>query len=83
VTLLNEFEKRKQERERGITNEQFYEDIKDLALNSEQAMLVVVNKDGTVETNYTGGQRTIMIGALEWAKLDALGVYTEDNLIIE
>lgn len=71
---MNEIKNIKHKKERGITNEEWFEKAKEQVERCEQACLVTVNSDGSIENNWTGGQSTLMIGALEWAKYDILTV---------
>ena len=74
---LNEF---RQKNERGITNREFYEKAENEVLESKQAMIITIDKDDLVWVSMTGGPKTIMLGALEWAKHDVLGTIFEDDL---
>jgi len=63
-----EFAEVKRKKERGVSNAEFYEGVKQEVLNSEQTVIVTVDSDGQVGTFLTSDNRESAVGMIEIAK---------------
>lgn len=68
----NNFLELKQRKERGITNEQFFDDAKATLIDSESIVIVGMDKQGLISTYYTHSGALHALGLLEVAKQDLI-----------
>lgn len=64
---MDEFKNAKLKRDRGVSNIEFYEDVKETILNADLSIVITV-KDGVSTLEHTGGDSLMMSGALSHAQ---------------
>lgn len=64
---MDELKSARLKRERGISNTEFYEDVKETILNADLSIVITV-KDGVSTLEHTGGDSLVMSGALSHAQ---------------
>jgi len=73
-----EFVEAKRRKERGVSNVEFYEGVKEVMLDAEQTVVISQMPDGRVETYMTADTQTEALGMMEIAKImivDDMTVY--------
>lgn len=70
--MKNNFLELKQKKERGITNEQFFDDAKNVLIDSESIVIIGMDKQGHISTYYTHSGALNALGLLEVAKADLI-----------
>ncbi|MDN6288877.1 MAG: hypothetical protein L0J63_01155 [Tetragenococcus koreensis] len=69
---MNEFEERKQKKERGITVKETLNQALDIADDIETIVIVYKKKDGTVPTSFNWENSLEALGMLEIGKADII-----------
>jgi len=67
-----DFQLLKMQKERGVTNDELFEDAKEYMRNFDEIVIVGVDKEGTVETFFTQDSSLSVIGMMEVAKQQLL-----------
>lgn len=68
----------KRKKERGVSNAEFYEQIKKDVIESEQVVVIAQLPDGRIETHFTADEQTSLLGMMEISKVmivDDMTVY--------